>query len=172
MTDFSLDTALAVLSIAIGVTIFLMQTRADSKINKIILTQFRRQELEKKYFGTRLMSNLELVKKSYLRLQQYLGDYLKDHSEARKEKVKNFCSFQTTHLDEYLVPSLRSDLGHLIEFIDDIELVDRLSSSFDDFPSVFKDCSVESAFEESESSLREKITSAEEKSNDDRLVLV
>jgi len=164
MAVLSLDTALALLSIAIGLIIFLMQTRADSKINRIILTQFRRQELEKKYFGTRLISNLDRVKKSYLQLQQYLGDYLQDHSETKREKVKNFCRFQTTHMDVYLVPSLRSDLAHLIEFIDDIDLVDRLSSSFDDISSLFKDCSIEGAFEESDSYLKEKIASAEEAS--------
>ena len=63
-----------------------------------------------------------------------------------------------------LVPSLRVDLGHLIEFLDDIELVDRLSSAFDDFSSHFKDCSVDSAFEPSDSFLREKIASAQEQS--------
>ena len=161
----SLDTVLALLSIVIGVGIFLMQTRADAKINGIIKTQFRRQELEKKYFGTRMMSNLELVKKSYTRLEQYLGEYLKDHSQASKNKVKNFCIFQDTHLDGYVVPSLRSDLGRLIQFNDDIELVDRLSSSFDDFSSLFKDCSVDSVFEESDSDLRQKIALAHAQSD-------
>jgi hypothetical protein len=165
LTGFiSVDSTLALLSIAIGIMIFLMQRRADTKINSIITTQFRRQELEKKYFGTRLISNLELVKKNYLRLQQYLGDYLKDHSQASKNRVKNFCVFQSNHLDEYIVPSLRSDLGRLIEFIDDLELVDRLSSSFDDFSSLFKDCSIDSAFEESDSYLREKIALTQEQS--------
>jgi hypothetical protein len=166
LPDFlSVDTFLALLSILIGVTIFLMQRRADSKINDIISTQFRRQELEKKYFGTRLMSNLRLVRKSSLKLQQYLGEYLNDHSQANKGKVKNFCAFQITNLDDYLVPSLRSDLGRLIEFIDDIELVDRLTSGFDGFSSVFKDCSVDSAFEDSDLYLREKITSTQEQSD-------
>jgi len=158
----SVDSVLAILSIAIGVTIFLMQRRADDKINGIIKTQFRRQELEKKYFGTRIISGLELVKKNYLKLEQYLGDYLKDHSQASKNKVKNFCIFQSNNLDEYIVPSLRSDLGRLIEFIDDLKLVDQLSSAFDDFSSLFKDCSVDSTFEEPDSSLREKLESAHE----------
>ena len=161
----SVDTALALLSISIGVIIFLMQERADAKINRIIRTQFRRQELEKKYFGTRLISNLQLVKKNYLKLQQYLEDYLKDHSQANKNKVKNFCIFQSNHLDGYLVPALRVDLGQLIGIIDDIALVDRLSSGFDDLSSLFKDCSVDSAFEESDSSLMEKIAAAQEQSN-------
>jgi hypothetical protein len=51
---YSVDAVLALLSIAIGVSIFLMQRRADAKINGIIETQFRRQELEKKYFGSLL----------------------------------------------------------------------------------------------------------------------
>jgi hypothetical protein len=43
--DFiTVDNAMAVLSIAIGVIIFLMQTRADSEIDNIIKKQFRRQE--------------------------------------------------------------------------------------------------------------------------------
>jgi len=163
LTDFfSVGTILALLSIFIGITIFLMQERADSKINGIIKTQFRRQELEKKYFGTRLVTNLQLVRKGYLKLQQYLEDYLKDHSQANKNKVKNFSAFEITNLDGYLVPSLRADLSRLIQFIDDIELVDRLSSAFDDFSSHFKDCSVESAFGESDSYLMEKLASAQE----------
>ena len=51
---YSVDAVLALLSIAIGVSIFLMRRRADAKINGIIETQFRRQELEKKYFGSLL----------------------------------------------------------------------------------------------------------------------
>jgi hypothetical protein len=39
----SLDTVMALLSISIGVVIFLMQERADSKITRIIRTQFRWQ---------------------------------------------------------------------------------------------------------------------------------
>jgi len=165
LTSFeSVDAVLALLSIAIGVLIFLMQRRADGKINGIIRTQFRRQELEKKYFGTRLLSNLELVDKNYLKLQQYLGDYLNDHSQASRNKVKKFCMFHSKHLDEYVVPTLRTDLGRLIEFIDDLELVDQLSSAFDDFSSPFKDCSVDSTLEEPDSSLRGKISSLQERS--------
>ncbi|MDA4135398.1 MAG: hypothetical protein OK449_00180 [Thaumarchaeota archaeon] len=165
MTGFvSLDTILAVLSIAIGLTIFLMQTRADAKINNIIKTQFRRQELEKKYFGTRLITNLELVKKNYLKLQQFLGEYLTDRSPASKTRVKNFSVFHSKHLDEYVVPTLRSDLGRLIQFIDDLELVDQLSSAFDDLSSIFKDCSVDSTLDEPDSSLREKISVLQERS--------
>jgi hypothetical protein len=161
----TLDTVLALLSISIGVVIFLMQERADSKINRIIRTQFRRQELEKKYFGTRLMSNLQLVKKNYQKLQLYLGDYLKDHSQISKNKVKNFCIFQSNNLDGYLVPSMRVDLEQLIGILDDIALVDRLSSTFDDLSSPFKDYAVDSTFEESDSSLRESIASAQQKSD-------
>jgi hypothetical protein len=161
----TVDTVLALLSISIGVIIFLMQERADAKINRIIRTQFRRQELEKKYFGTRLISNLQLLKKNYLKLHQYLGDYLNDHSQTNKNKVKNFCIFQGNHLDGYVVPSMRVDLGRLIGIIDDIELVDQLSSSFDDFSSLFKDYSVDSAFEEPDSALRESITAAQGQSD-------
>jgi len=165
LTSFeSVDALLALLSIAIGALIFLMQRRADRKINGIIETQFRRQELEKKYFGTRLLSNLELVNKNYLKLQQYLGDYLNDHTLASRNKVKNFCIFHSKHLDEYVVPTLRSDLGRLIQFIDDLELVDQLTSAFDDIATPFKDCSVDSTFGESDSSLRDKISSLQERS--------
>jgi hypothetical protein len=165
LNDFiSIDTVLAILSIAIGIIIFLMQARADSKINGIIERQFTRQELEKKYFGRRMISNLELVKKSSLRLEQYLGDYLRDRSQVSKNKAKNFCVFQTTHLDGYVVPSLRDDLARLISLVDDIELVDLLSSSFDDLSSLFKDCSVDSAFEEPDTSIREKIVSSQRES--------
>src|SRR5713101_4220446 len=95
LTSFaSVDSILALLSIAIGIMIFLMQQRADAKINGIIRTQFRRQELEKKYFGKRLTSNLELDKKNFIKLQQYLEDYLKDHSQTSKNRVKNFSVFQ------------------------------------------------------------------------------
>src|SRR5271166_766912 len=111
LTSFeSVDAVLALLSIAIGLSIFLMQRRADEKINGIIKRQFRRQELEKKYFGTRLVSNLELVHKNYLKLQQYLEEYLSGRSQASRSKVKNFCMFHSKHLDEYVVPTLRSDL--------------------------------------------------------------
>jgi hypothetical protein len=161
---YSVDAVLALLSIAIGVLIFLMQQRADAKINGIIKTQFRRQELEKKYFGTRLITNLELVKKNYLKLQQYLGDYLTDRSQASRTKVKNFCIFHSKHLDEYVVPTLRGDLGRLIQFIDDIELVDQLSSAFDDFSSPFKDYSVDSTLDEPDSSLREKTAALQDRS--------
>ncbi len=165
LTSFeSVDSVLALLSIAIGVSIFLMQQRADEKINGIIKRQFRRQELEKKYFGTRLISNLELVRKNYLKLRQFLGDYLNDHSQASRQKVKSFCTFHSKHLDEYVVPTLRSDLGRLIEFIDDLELVDQLSSAFDDLSSPFKDCSVDSALDEPDSSLRGKMSSLQERS--------
>jgi hypothetical protein len=156
----SVDTVLALLSIGIGIGIFLMQQRADSKINGIIRTQFRRQELEKKFFGTRLRSNLQLVKKNYTRLEQYLEDYLKDHSQVNMNKVKNYCIFQSNHMDEYVVPSLRSDLGRLIEFIDDSELVEKLSTNLDDFSTLFKDCSVESTLQESDSFLKEKMVLA------------
>jgi len=161
---YSVDAVLALLSIAIGVLIFLMQRRADAKINGIIRTQFRRQELEKKYFGTRMLTNLELVKKNYLKLQQYLGDYLTDRSQASRTKVKNFCLFHSKHLDGYVVPTLRSDLGRLIQFIDDLELVDQLSSAFDDLSSLFKDCSVDSTLDETDAVLREKISASEEQS--------
>src|SRR5271170_6485272 len=128
LSDFlSVDSILAILSIAIGLSIFLMQRRADSKINRIIETQFSRQELEKKYFGTRLTTNLNLVRRNYVKLGQFLSDYLRDHSQNSKDKVKNFAAFNATNLDEYLVPAVRSDLGHLIEFIDDLKLVDDLS---------------------------------------------
>src|SRR5271167_4767507 len=120
---YSVDAVLALLSIAIGVAIFLMQRRADAKINGIIETQFRRQELEKKYFGSRLVSNLELARKNYLKLQQFLEEYLRDRSQANRTRVKSFCMFHSKHLDEYVIPTLRSDLGRLIQFIDDLELV-------------------------------------------------
>jgi len=161
---YSVDAVLALLSIAIGVLIFLMQRRADDKINGIIRTQFRRQELEKKYFGTRLMTNLELVKKNYLKLQQFLEDYLTDRSQTKRGKVKSFCMFHGKHLDEYVVPTLRGDLGRLIQFIDDLELVDQLSSAFDDLSSVFKDCSVDSTLDEPDSSLRERISALQGRS--------
>ena len=161
LADFAtVDALLAILGIVIGLAIFLMQKRAGDRINGIIKTQFRRQELEKKYFGTRIMSNLELVKKNYAKLEQYLGDYLKDPSLASRNKVKNFSSFQSNNLDEYIVPSLRSDLGRLIEFIDDLKLVDELTAAFDDLSSVFKDCSVDSTFEDSESLVKEAMESA------------
>lgn len=163
--DFvSVDAILSLLGIVIGITIFLMQRRADSKINGIIETQFRRQELEKKYFGARLVNNLGLIGKNYGKLEQYLSDYLKDHSQSSMNKAKSFASFQSTNLDEYVVPAMRGDLGRLIEFIDDLELVDQLSSAFDDLSSLYKDCCVDSTFEESESEIRGKIESAKAKS--------
>jgi hypothetical protein len=158
----SVASVLAILSIVIGLSIFLMQRRADSKINRIIETQFRRQELEKKYFGTRLMTNLNLVRRNYVKLGQFLSDYLRDHSQNSKNKVRNFAAFNATNLDEYLAPAMRSDLGRLIEFIDDLKLVDELSSAFDDFASLFKDCCVDSAFEGPDSSVAEKVRAAED----------
>ena len=155
---------LAIVGIIFSVTIFLMQRRADAKISSIIKTQFRRQELQKKYFGTRIMSNLELVMRNYLKLEQYLGAYLKDHSPTSKNKAKNFSIFQSTNLDEYTVPTLRDDLERLIEFIDDLNLVDQLSLAFDDFSSLYKNCSIESTYQESDSSLRGKIESAQKQS--------
>lgn len=155
---------LAIVGIIFSVTIFLMQRRADAKISSIIKTQFRRQELQKKYFGTRIMSNLELVMRNYLKLEQYLGAYLKDHSPTSKNKAKNFSVFQSTNLDEYTVPTLRDDLERLIEFIDDLNLVDQLSLAFDDFSSLYKNCSIESTYQESDSSLRGKIESAQKQS--------
>ena len=141
-SDFlSVDAILSMVGIVIGLTIFLMQRKADSKINRIIETQFRRQELEKKYFGSRLLSNLQLVKKNHVKLAQYLTEYLKDRSQVNKNKIKNFSNFQSANLDGYVVPLLRSDLGRLIEFIDDLDLVDALSVAFDDFSSLFKDFS-------------------------------
>jgi hypothetical protein len=158
------DAILSIVGIVIGLTIFLMQRRADSKINRIIETQFRHQELEKKYFGTRLLNNLQLVKKNHLKLAQYLTEYLKDRSQPSKAKIKNFSSFQSTNLDGYVVPSLRSDLGRLIEFIDDLNLVDDLSVAFDDFPSLFKDFSFDGALEGSDSALSQKIDAANRRS--------
>ena len=155
---------LAIVSLILSVIIFLMQRRADAKISSIIKTQFRRQELQKKYFGTRIMSNLELVMRNYLKLEQYLGAYLKDHSPTSKNKAKNFSIFQSTNLDEYTVPTLRDDLERLIEFIDDLNLVDQLSLAFDDFSSLYKNCSIESTYQESDSSLRGKIESAQKQS--------
>ena len=76
----------------------------------------------------------------------------------------NFSNFQSTNLDEYVVPAMRSDLGRLIEFIDDLDLVDHLSAAFDDLSSIYKDCCVESTFEEAESVIREKIESANQRS--------
>ncbi len=164
-SDFlSVDALLSIVGIVIGLTIFLMQRRADSKINRIIETQFRRQELEKKYFGTRLLNNLQLVKKNHAKLAQYLTEYLKDRSQANRNRIKNFSSFQDTNLDDYIVPSLRSDLGRLIEFIDDLNLVDDLSVAFDDFPSLFKDFSFDSALEGTNSTLSEKIDAANKRS--------
>jgi hypothetical protein len=166
-SDFlSVDAILSMVGIAIGVTIFLMQRRADSKINGMIETQFRHQELEKKYFGTRLLNNLQLVKKNHGKLAQYLADYLKDRSQASKNKIKNFSSFQSANLDGYVVPSLRSDLGRLIEFIDDLNLVDDLSVAFDDFPSLFKDFSFDSAMDGADSSISEKIEAANRRSEE------
>lgn len=155
---------LTIVSFIFSVTIFLMQRRADAKISSIIKTQFRRQELQKKYFGTRIMSNLELVMRNYLKLEQYLGAYVKDHSPTSKNKAKNFSVFQSTNLDEYTVPTLRDDLERLIEFIDDLNLVDQLSLAFDDFSSLYKICSIESTYQESDSSLRGKIESAQKQS--------
>ena len=95
-SDFlSVDAILSMVGIVIGLTIFLMQRKADSKINRIIETQFRRQELEKKYFGSRLLSNLQLVKKNHVKLAQYLTEYLKDRSQVNKNKIKNFSNFQS-----------------------------------------------------------------------------
>lgn len=155
---------LAIVSFIFSVIIFLMQRRADGKISSIIKTQFRRQELQKKYFGTRIMSNLELVMRNYLKLEQYLGAYVKDHSPTSMNKAKNFSVFQSTNLDEYTVPTLRDDLERLIEFIDDLNLVDQLSLAFDDFSSLYKNCSIESTYQESDSSLRGKIESAQKQS--------
>jgi len=57
---------------------------------------------------------------------------------------------------------MRSDLGRLIEFIDDLKLVDELSSAFDDFSSLFKNCCVDSAFKELDSAVAEKVKATEE----------
>ena len=154
---------LSLLGIMIGLTIFLMQRRADTKINGIIETQFRRQQLEKNYFGTRLLHNLELIKKNYAKLAQYLSDCVKEHSPTSKKKLKNFSNFQATNLDEYIVPAMREDLGHLIEFIDDLKLVDQLSSAFDDLSSIYKDLSLESALEVPEAELMAKVEAAQAK---------
>ena len=55
---------------------------------------------------------------------------------------------------------LRSDLGRLIEFIDDLDLVDALSVAFDDFSSLFKDFSLDSALEGADSYVSDKIEAA------------
>ena len=165
VSDFlSVDAMLSLLGIAIGVSIFLMQRNADTKINRIIETQFRRQQLEKNYFGTRLMRSLELIGKNYGKLARFLSDYLKERSSDGKNKVKSFCDFQAINLEEYVVPAMRGDLGHLIEFIDDLELVDQLSSAFDGFSSIYKDLSLDSAFQAPDAELRERLEEAQESS--------
>jgi hypothetical protein len=165
------DAILSLLGIVIGLTIFFMQRRADTKINGIIETQFRRQQLEKNYFGTRLMRNLELIRKNYGKLAKFLSDYLRERSSDGKSKVRSFCDFQATNLDEYVVPAMRGDLGHLIEFIDDLELVDQLSSAFDGFSSIYKDLSLDSAFQAPDTELSGRLEEAQERSKKVELIL-
>lgn len=166
-SDFaSVDAILGIFGIIIGLTIFLMQRKADSKINRIIETQFKRQELEKKYFGTRVVSNLQLVKRNHLKLAQLLSDHLKDHTLASRVKIRNFSTFQSTNVEEYIVPALRGDLGRLVEFIEDPSLVDQLSAAFDDFSSLFRDCSLESVLEGPEPALEEIAASARRRADE------
>jgi hypothetical protein len=161
----SLDTIIAIMGIVVGITIFVMQERTNRKVNAIIKTQFQRKEREKKYFGGRLMANLELVKKSHTKLVLYLKEYLSDRSTVNKNRVKNFSQFQITHLDEFVVPSMRADLGRLIEFVDDPELVEQLSAAFDDVSSIFKDCSLDSTFDKPDGAEGDLITLASERLN-------
>lgn len=120
---FVVEISIGIIAIAISLTIFGLQLRADKKMNKVInrIESYtgRRKKIEvarKKFYIDRLRDTLEQIKKQNLKI--------KDTIEAFKRDPRNPNELEFEDLRQ-----LKKELGHLCEHAEGyVDLIEPLST--------------------------------------------
>src|ERR687897_2596233 len=97
-----------VATIVVGITIFLMQRKADRRINelteelhRVIHHEDERKKSIKRYYIRRIKADFDRIDKHYNSLKQHIHNILENRSEESWNKLKRFA-------DEFFSPRVDS----------------------------------------------------------------